>query len=142
MKKIKGISELITEIDAVIVDFWGVLFEQNSLREEAIDALYNLKSANKKIYLLSNSPRRAHEMLSFLHSIGIEKGTFDGVLTSGEIAYNDLEKREDPFIQRLGNKYFYIGGKMCQRMLDDIGYKRILDLAEADFLFNTSYNFV
>ncbi len=93
MQKIKGISDIINEIDAVIVDFWGVLFEQNDLRNDAIVALNNIKSSGKKTFLLSNSPRRARDMLDFLYSIGIKKGTFDGVLTSGEVAYNELEKR-------------------------------------------------
>src|SRR5574343_1449199 len=98
--------DLFLQFDTYFIDIWGVLHQGGVLFPGVLKSLEFLKSHNKQILLLSNAPRRAKKVESFLSGIGVKNGQhFDNILTSGEaffLSLDDESKNTD------SNLVFYI----------------------------------
>ena len=56
---INGLSEVIEQYDAVILDLWGVVHDGVTPYPSSIPAMEALKKAGVPVALLSNAPRRS-----------------------------------------------------------------------------------
>ena len=134
------ITELVDSYDYFIFDIWGVLHDGSSAYEGVVEALKFLKSKNKKIYFLSNAPRRASKVLDFLAGLGIGNNLYDFILTSGEAAYLDLKQNQDDNFKVFGRKYFYIGPKKDIDLLHDLNYLITEDPSKSNFAITTGFD--
>lgn len=134
------ITELVNFYDYFIFDIWGVLHDGNTAYNGVLEALNFLKSKNKKIYLLSNAPRRANKVADFLAKLGITDNLYDFVLTSGEATYLDLKQNQDNDFKIFGRKYFYIGPKKDIDLLHDLNYSISNQPSKADFAITTGFD--
>ncbi len=101
--RIRGISEIVENYDAVLCDVWGVLHNGVAAWQGAIEALGNFRKTGKPTFLLTNAPRPNAEVLGQLDKLDVPSGTFDQVVTSGDVTRN--------LISNLNQPVFHIGTK-------------------------------
>lgn len=92
MKIIPALSEIFDQYDAFIIDVWGVIHNGVRPYQGALEVIGNLKSLNKKIVLLTNSPMRAHKVEAQLeYQYNLLKDYYIGVMSSGEATFRFFE---------------------------------------------------
>jgi len=138
---IPGLSAVADRYDAFIVDLWGCVHNGVRPFPGALDALRHLKAAGKRVLLLSNAPRRAHIIEQQLAAnFGLDASLYDAVLTSGEVAWRSLKRRDDAQHARLGRRAFHIGPERDLNMFEGNGLVRADDIGAADFVLSTGPN--
>jgi HAD superfamily hydrolase (TIGR01459 family) len=138
---LSGLRDIADSYDAYILDLWGCVHNGVAPFPGARDALQRLKRAGKRMLLLSNAPRRASvvvDQLARIHGIGGD--LYDSVLTSGEVAWEALQRRDDPDHARLGSRALHLGPERDLGMFEGSGVVRVTDPAEADFVLATGPN--
>lgn len=132
-----GLAPLAEAYDGYVCDLWGVLHDGVRAFPEAVACLEELRSRGAKIAVLSNAPRRAAEVEARMNELGIAPQLYDTVLSSGEVAWENLKSRTDDFYARLGRRCFHIGPDRDNGMRAGLDYDFVGDPGEADFLLNT-----
>ncbi|MGO1119289.1 TIGR01459 family HAD-type hydrolase [Rhodovibrionaceae bacterium A322] len=132
-----GLSDFADLYDAYICDLWGVLHDGVTAFPDAVATLARLKQDNKKIFILSNAPRRSSEVEGRMNDMGIDPSLYDRVLSSGEQTWTCLKDRPDSWYQTLGRRCLHLGPDRDHGMRDGLDLDIVQDPAEADFLLNT-----
>jgi HAD superfamily hydrolase (TIGR01459 family) len=133
----QGLAPLAEAYDGYVCDLWGVLHDGERAFPEAIACLETLRSRGAKIAVLSNAPRRAHEVEARMNELGIAPGLYDFVLSSGEATWQSLKTRTEPFYARLGRRCFHLGPDRDKGMRTGLDLAFVEDLSDADFVLNT-----
>ncbi|TCL66324.1 TIGR01459 family HAD-type hydrolase [Rhizobium sp. BK251] len=89
------LPELTQSYDVFFVDQFGVLRDDAGPYEGAIAALFELASAGRKVVILSNSGRSGEYNSERLVRLGFARETFDFFVTSGDVAFDILSRREN-----------------------------------------------
>jgi HAD superfamily hydrolase (TIGR01459 family) len=134
---LQGLGEIAEGYDGFILDLWGVLHDGTAPFPGVIDALGRLKAAGKRLAVLSNAPRRAALVEARMNEIGLKRGLYDHVHSSGEETWQHLLRRDDPFYAALGQRCYHMGPARDDNMLEGIGLERVTDIASAEFILNT-----
>lgn len=127
-----GVAELSGRYDGFLLDLWGVLHDGRSPMPGAVEALQNLKRAGKRIVILSNAPRRVPGVIRRITEIGIPRGLYDDLLSSGEAAWRWLRQGNPG-----GRRFFPIMAARDQSMLEGLPFEQTPDIEAADFILNT-----
>jgi HAD superfamily hydrolase (TIGR01459 family) len=138
---LQGLRDIADRYDAYVLDLWGCVHNGIAPFPGAKDALRHLKQSGKRLLLLSNAPRRASvivEQLARIHGIGGD--LYDAVLTSGEVAWQALLKRDDAQHAKLGTRALHLGPERDLGMFEGNGIVRVTDAAQADFVLATGPN--
>lgn len=138
--RINNLSQIASSYDAYIVDLWGVLHNGQQAFPEAVLALAELKALQKKVILLSNSPRRVRAAESRLTEFGIVRDFYDELYTSGEDCFQALHYSSDEWYRKLGNSYFHIGPDGNKSMAQDLLKIKTNAVEDADFVLVTGTN--
>jgi len=80
-----SISSLAESCDAWISDIWGVLHNGLAAFPAAVDACRAFRNRGGIIVLLSNAPRPAISVMAQLDGLGVPRGAYDGIVTSGDL---------------------------------------------------------
>ncbi|MGX6646890.1 TIGR01459 family HAD-type hydrolase [Maricaulaceae bacterium MS644] len=96
------LSSLAADYDALLCDVWGVIRDGRDLVPEALDALVKFRAGGGTVVLLSNSPRRAASLKTFLGEMGARPGAFDDAVTSGDATHAVLSARAPGPAYKLG----------------------------------------
>ena len=137
IRLIGGIGALAQHYDGFILDLWGVVHDGVAPLPGALECLGALIEAGKRIVLLSNAPRRADDVVERITRIGVPAGLYHHVMSSGEEAWQHLDRRDDPFYAALGRRCLHIGSERDTGIRDGLGLE-FVDLAEeAEFILNT-----
>lgn len=91
-KNIERLSAIAERYDAFLIDQFGVLRDGRGPYPGAADTLVKLKEAGKRIVILSNSGKRSAENDRRLVDLGFASGSWDWFLTSGEVAWQILNR--------------------------------------------------
>ncbi|HWK45338.1 MAG TPA: TIGR01459 family HAD-type hydrolase [Stellaceae bacterium] len=134
---VSGIGAIADRYDGFILDVWGVLHDGLEPYPGVLDALARLTAAGKRVTVLSNAPARAEAVVERIAAIGIPRGAYHHILTSGEEVWQHLHRRPDAFYQGLGRHCFQIGPDRDRHMLDGLGLERTASVEAADFILNT-----
>ncbi|MCU4158973.1 TIGR01459 family HAD-type hydrolase [Acidiphilium sp. AL] len=132
-----SIADIAARYDGFIVDLWGVVHDGVRPYPGVLDCLARLRDAGKRVAFLSNAPRRAGAVADALAAMGIARGFYDGVMTSGEAVRAALIARTDPDFAGLGTRLYHLGPERDRNLFDDLGLVEVARPAEADFLLNT-----
>ncbi len=132
-----GLSELADDYDGYIVDLWGVLHDGVTAFPAALDCLLEVRRRGKGVAILSNAPRRVDSVVARNREMGIGPEHFDAALSSGEVAWQHLESRDEPWYRALGRRCLHIGAGRDQGMREGLDYSFVTEVAEADFLLVT-----
>jgi len=134
VKTIKGMEEVFAPYDAFIFDLWGVLHDGLKALPQSIEILKLLKKAERKIWLLSNAPRRASNVVKCLTEMGISKNLYNGILTSGEMTWLALK---DELINKWGKSCFHLGPYEHSNIYVGLDINITTDISKADFILNS-----
>ena len=102
---LNGLSEIAGDYDAAICDVWGVLHNGREAYLPAADAMRRFRAECGPVILLSNAPRLADGVESLFDRVGLPRDFYDGIVTSGLAARDDLLRRTEPGSLSL----FYLG---------------------------------
>jgi HAD superfamily hydrolase (TIGR01459 family) len=134
---IAGLREVAERYDGFILDLWGVLHDGLAPFPGVVDALERLAVAQKRVAVLSNAPRRAEAVAERVTEIGIPRRLYQGIVSSGEEAWQHIHRRDDAFHAALGRKVYHIGPPRDHGMLDGLDVEKVTEIDEADFILNT-----
>jgi HAD superfamily hydrolase (TIGR01459 family) len=87
---LNGLSEIAGDYDAAICDVWGVLHNGREAFLPAADAMRRFRSERGPVILLSNAPRLADGVEGLFDRVGLPRDFYDGIVTSGLAARDDL----------------------------------------------------
>ncbi|MDD2878177.1 MAG: TIGR01459 family HAD-type hydrolase [Acidiphilium sp.] len=132
-----SIADLADAYDGFIVDLWGVVHDGVHTYPGVIDALARLRAAGKRVVFLSNAPRRSAAVADSLATMGIEPGTYDGVMTSGEAVRSALIDRTDPDFKNLGSRFVHLGPARDRNLFEGLALTEVATPVEAQFMLNT-----
>lgn len=134
---IPGLSTVADRYDGFILDLWGCLHDGVRPYPGVVDALKRLRAAGKRLLAVSNGPRRATSVAATTVQIGIDPALLDGILSAGEVAWQAIVDKADPWHARLGRRSLHIGADRDEGMFEGNGLQRIKDVATADFILLT-----
>ncbi len=135
MKNISSLSTIIDRYDSLLLDLWGVIHDGSYLYPGVKETLQHLSATGKKIIFISNAPRRAAKAEQVLNALGVEKGWYDHIITSGEMGFNWLQSGKAHW----GHRYYYIGPSKDIDVLEGLEYQRIDDMERCDFMLNVGF---
>jgi HAD superfamily hydrolase (TIGR01459 family) len=134
---VSELASILNRYDAFLIDLWGVIHDGTALYPGVMDTLQHLQRADKPIVFLSNAPRVAAKAIANLERLGIGRGLYRDVVTSGQVAHDWL-RDATPF----GRNYYYLGpGKDEDIIADLTDYEQTPEPGEADFVLCTGYEY-
>jgi len=137
MDILEGLAPIADRYDGYVLDLWGVVHNGRAPYPGVPEALGQLKARGKRIVFLTNAPRRAWFVQGMLDRMGLERGLYDGIMSSGELAWRMLTAKDHPWFARLGPRAFHIGPERDLSVAEDRAAELVADPAQADFLLNT-----
>lgn len=130
----KDLSFICKNSEALILDIWGVLWDGVKVYPEAVITLKAIKKLNIPVILLSNAPRRAHNVEKKLNTIGIDKSLYNEIISSGEICRNELISKR---YKVPGNNYYFIGLNEDRDLLNNSLFNEVKEIHKANFVLLT-----
>ena len=137
IRVINGMREVAPEYDGFILDLWGVVHDGIAPFAGVLDCMERLIAAGKRLVLLSNAPRRSDDVMRRIARIGVPERLYHGVMSSGEEAWQHLQRRDEPFYAGLGKRCLHIGSERDLEMREGLDYAFVDTPDEADFILNT-----
>lgn len=131
------VKDLTTTYDIFFVDLWGVIHDGIATYDGVQNTLQQLKAANKTVIFISNAPRRKIKAEEVLHRLGISSDLYSDLITSGEVVYEML--LADKF-KTYGKKFFNLGPKRDDGLMEGSDYQRVETIKEADFIIATGFD--
>ena len=137
MKMLDGVAPLAGRYDGFILDLWGVVHDGRRPYPGVAEALGRLRDAGKKVAFLSNAPRRSFVVDDLLTGMGLDRALWDGTITSGELAWRHLKRRDHPDFAGFGPRALHIGPERDLSVVAEQDFVLVGDPAQADFVLNT-----
>jgi len=137
IRLIPGLGALASRYDGFILDLWGVVHDGMAPLPGALECLRRLVEAGKRIVLLSNAPRRSSDVVERINQIGVPADFYHDVMSSGEEAWQHLDRRNDPFYAALGRRCLHIGSERDTGIRQGLGLELVETVEEAEFILNT-----
>jgi HAD superfamily hydrolase (TIGR01459 family) len=134
MRILDGVATLAERYDGFILDLWGVVHDGRRPYPGVAEALGALKARGRRIAFLSNAPRRSHVVEALLTGMGLDRGLYDGIITSGELAWRGLRDRA---ALGYGRRALHIGPERDLSVVEGTDLELVADAAQADFVLNT-----
>ncbi len=133
---IAGLRTVQDQYHGFLIDAWGVLHDGESLYPYALDCLFNLRKAGKRVIILSNAARRSTAMVEELGRHNIQPEYYQTVLTSGELAWQTLQQGiQNGSLSGLCG--YYLGPPRSRGLIDGLDLQWVDDTERADFILNT-----
>jgi HAD superfamily hydrolase (TIGR01459 family) len=95
-------ATLAPRYDAVLSDVWGVVHNGIEATPPAGEALVRFREKGGAVSLISNAPRPGAQVIKMLDRMGVPRGAYDAIVTSGDVTRNMVA-------QRAGEPFFLIG---------------------------------
>lgn len=138
MEILDGIAPVADRYDGFVLDLWGVVHDGQRPYPGVPEALAELKKRGKRVAFLTNAPRRSWAVQRLLDGMGLDRALYDGIMSSGEIAWRLMARRDHPFFAGLrGRRAFHIGPERDLSVAEDGVAELVPDPADADFVLNT-----
>ncbi|MEJ0063286.1 MAG: TIGR01459 family HAD-type hydrolase [Alphaproteobacteria bacterium] len=134
---ITGLSELTGKYDAFIFDLWGVIHDGKTCYPGVAPSFHALREAGKKIGIISNSPRPAASAADNIRKFGLTPDMYDVIMTSGQLTYEALRDRPDPWLQALGRRCVHFGPPHEFALYAPLGLREAATPQDADFILAT-----
>jgi len=107
---IEHIAPLASGYNAWFCDVWGVVHDGITPHHSAVQACGTYRDQGGIVVLLSNSPRHSGGVAEQLDEIGVPRAAYDLLVTSGDVARAQMERRG-------GDKVFLLGPERDRPML-------------------------
>ncbi|SDQ79014.1 TIGR01459 family HAD-type hydrolase [Pseudovibrio sp. Tun.PSC04-5.I4] len=100
---ISGLHQIADQFCGILCDVWGVLHNGESVFPAAIAALEAYKAQQGgPVVLITNAPRPASEIQAHLDQLGVPRGCYDGIVSSGGVVQADLRALEHAKVYHIG----------------------------------------
>lgn len=129
-KRIQNLSEVIGDYDVVLSDVWGVVHNGIDVFQHSCEALAGARDAGATVVLITNSPRPAPGVIQQLKGLGVQDGTYDRIVTSGDVTQHLI--KDGP------KKVFLIGPERDLNLFDGLGVE-VVSKEEADCIVCTGF---
>lgn len=129
--RIHGLGEIAGDYQALLCDVWGVLHNGVAAWPDAVDALTRFRKTGGVVVMITNAPRPREPVLAQLASLGVPEGTFDAVVTSGDVTRN--------LISKMHRKVFHIGPERDYKLYDGLDVE-FVEVEEAHTVVCTGLN--
>lgn len=127
---IESLDEIAGAYNALVCDLWGCYHDGLTPLMPAVEALLRYKARGGTVVLLTNAPRPAATVRSFLDAMGAPPESYDGIMSSGEACQRQLRDGS------LGSAFAYLGPERDVHLLTDTG-RAPVSVAEADTILCT-----
>lgn len=132
-----SLAKVLSGYDGFIVDLWGVIHDGSKLYPGVREVLEWLEAQGKPVLFLSNAPRVSEKASTRLGELGIPRGLYRDVVTSGQVAHDWL-RDATPY----GPNYYYLGPSKDEDIVADLAYYvKTPEPRDADFILCTGYEF-
>lgn len=132
--EIEALSAIADRFDHVLLDQWGTLHEGGPVFPPARDCVARLRSAGKRVLVLSNSGKRARSNEERLEQLGLPPAAYDGILTSGEVTWSGLYARDREPFAGLGRSCLVITRGGDHSIIDGLDLAVATDVRKAEFI--------
>lgn len=123
---IERLSDVAGGYRALLCDVWGVYHNGIAPFDEAIAALRAFRDGGGTVLLLTNAPRPADSVQSYLDAMGAPRDSHDAIMSSGEACQRALGDGLH------GRRFHYVGPQRDLHMLEQAGLlPEPLETAEA-----------
>ncbi len=96
MDRMTGFGAILDQADAFLLDQFGTLHDGVTLYPGVAARMAALRDAGKRLIILSNSGKRSAPNIARLAAIGLPPESYDGFLSSGEVAWQLLADARHP----------------------------------------------
>lgn len=97
-----GFAELAPSIEVLICDVWGVVHNGQSAHPAACAALERFRSGGGVVVMVSNSPRPSPDVIVQMAGLGVGRGAFDAIITSGDVTRGLIGERAGQTLVHIG----------------------------------------
>jgi HAD superfamily hydrolase (TIGR01459 family) len=133
-EEITGLQTILDRFDDVLLDQWGSLHEGRAIFPAARDCVARLRAAGKRVAILSNSGKRAVDNERRLAKLGLLRGEYDLLLTSGEVTWRGLRDHVDPTFAPFRGACLLITRDGDTSIIEGLDIQPVDDIAAAGFL--------
>lgn len=129
------VADIPSRYSVILLDQYGVLHDGVTPYPGAVDAVRSL-AATRRVFILSNSSRRATACGAKLAALGFDPDWFAGAVTSGEVAHTRLSERPTLWWRSLGSRCVHITWSDRGAVsVDGLGLERVaVDAPAVDFV--------
>ena len=85
LRFIEHMRDLVTEVDVLLSDIWGVVHNGLEAFHEACEALHTFRQRGGTVVLITNAPRPADSVQRQLRKLGVADATYDAIVSSGDL---------------------------------------------------------
>jgi HAD superfamily hydrolase (TIGR01459 family) len=129
-----GIEPLIKRYDGFLLDQFGVLHDGVGPFPGVLTALEALRRAGRSVVILSNSGKRAAPNAARLGAIGIGRGLYADLVSSGEAAWQGLRHGTDESLAGLGRRCLLVVRGGDRSAVEGLDLEIVADAGAADFV--------
>jgi HAD superfamily hydrolase (TIGR01459 family) len=97
-----GLHSVAGRYDLVLCDVWGVVHNGLAAYEAASDALMRFRAKGGCVVLVSNAPRPGSAVALQLDRLGVPRGAYDAIVTSGDLTRAKVEERIGQVLHHVG----------------------------------------
>src|SRR5215472_9612550 len=82
---VEGLRDVISDVDVVLSDVWGVVHNGLESFPEACEALHTFRARGGTVILITNAPRPADSVQRQLRKLGVADDAYDAIVSSGDL---------------------------------------------------------
>ncbi len=111
---IQSLAEIGLNYDVLYCDLWGCLHDGRRPFPAAVAALEEFRRGGGRVCLMTNAPRPAHVVEAQLDRLGVPRGAWDAVVTSGDAAQDAM------LAGAVGFRVWHLGPEKDDRFFTDL----------------------
>src|SRR5258708_33171991 len=85
LRFVERLRDLVTGVDVVLSDIWGVVHNGLVAFPEACEALHAFRKQGGTVILITNAPRPADSVQRQLRKLGVADDVYDAIVSSGDL---------------------------------------------------------
>lgn len=131
---VEGVGAFADRYDGYAVDQWGVMHDGQKPYPGAVDCLRRLVALGKAVVVLTNSGKRAAPNAKRIETMGFTPDCYTAVVSSGEVAWQGLARRSDPYYAQLGRRCLLFSQGGDRSIVEGLDLELVDAVEEADFI--------
>ena len=135
-RSLPAFAKIADRYDGFIFDVWGTLYDGGNAFPEALDTVRTLSGMDKKLLVLSNSPRIPPIVGERLTGIGFDLAWFTEIVTSGGMVADIVGGRRDAESEALGERVLWLGQSRFPDTVPTGSFTSVGSVEDADWILN------